>query len=146
MFENLKGYGAERDRALMRKTVVVQEEKQRAYNMAQQNRLTNDWLAIARSFNYDIKAGGAAMLARGRELFQNDPYARKIVRSFNKGIVGPSGFVLRNKAGEWIRAGDDFKFVHDKAANAMINEAWRRWGKKKYSSIEGDETFRHFLT
>lgn len=144
MFENLKGYGAAREKALRRKAAVIQTEKVRAYNMAQQNRLTNDWLAIARSFNYDIKAGGAAMLARGRELFQNDPYARKIVRSFKKGIVGPSGFVLRNKGGEWIRAGDDFKFVQDKVANAMINEAWRRWGKKKYSSIEGDETFRHF--
>lgn len=116
----------------------------RAYNMAKQNRLTNDWLAIARSFNFDIKAGGAAMLARGRELFQNDPYARKIVRSFKKGIVGPNGFVLRNKAGEWIRAGDEFKFVYDKVANAMINEAWWQWGIKKHCSIEGDETFRHY--
>jgi len=130
---------------LFTKIRAKKEGKQaRAYNMAKQNRLTNDWIALARSFNYDISAGGAAMLGRGRELFQNDPYARKVVRSFKKGIVGPNGFILRNKAGEWQNTDAGFRFVYDKPANAMINDAWARWGKDKHCTLEGDETFRHY--
>lgn len=112
--------------------------------MAKQDRIVSNWLALARSFNYDIKAGGAAMLARARELFANDPYTKKIVRSFKKGIVGPDGFVLRNKAGEWQSFGSEYKFIKDDLANGMINEAWYQYGVKKYCSVEEDETFRHY--
>lgn len=115
---------------------------ERQYNMAQVDRLSAEWNAFARSFNYDIKIGGAAMLARGRELYQNDPHAKKIVRNFVRGIIGSNGFTLRNKAGEWKQIGNEWKFVLDTLANSKINEAWYQYGIKKYISIEGDQTSR----
>lgn len=120
--------------------------KQRGYNMAKVDRLKSDWSAFAKAFNYDIRVGGSAMLARGRELYQNDPYAKKIVKNFKKGILGENGFTLRNKAGEWKQLGNEWKFVLDTLANSKINEAWYRWGVEKYCSIEGDETFRAYCS
>ena len=121
------------------------ELKMRGFNMAKIDRLKADWLSFAKSYNYDISVGGSAMLARGRELFQNDPYARNIVRNFRNGIVGENGFTLRNKAGEWQQFGSEWKFVLDTVANSKINELWYRYGIEKCVSIEGDETTRSYF-
>ena len=115
---------------------------ERQYNMAQVDRLSAGWNAFAKSFNYDIKVGGAAMLARARELYENDPHAKKVVRNFVRGIIGSNGFTLRNKAGEWKQIGNEWKFVLDTLANSKINEAWYQYGINKYIGIEGDQTSR----
>ena len=142
MFEHLHGYGASRDNALKQKVVEEQVVQGKSYNMAQVDRLTADWVAFVRSFNFDIAAGGMRMLARARELFENDPYTKKLVGEKKKGIVGPKGFTLRNKAGEFIIQDGTLKFVKDKVANGIINEAFWQYSKNKYCTIEADETFR----
>jgi len=124
---------------------VINSINQRGYNMAKVDRLKADWISFAKSFNYDISVGGPAMIARGRELFQNDPYAKNIVRNFRNGILGENGFTLRNKAGEWQQFGNEWKFVLDPVANSMINEMWYRYGVEKCISIEGDETTRSYF-
>lgn len=124
-------------------TVKIVERK---FHMAEVDRLTADWNAFVSSFNRDVRNGGPALLARARELYQNDPHARKIVRNFVRGIIGSNGFVLRNKAGEWQTVKGEWKFVLDTLANSKINEAWYQYGIQKYINIEGDQTSRAFST
>lgn len=125
------------------KTDVV-KVVERKFNMAEVDRLTADWNSFISSFNRDVRVGGPALLARARELYQNDPHARKIVRNFVRGIIGSNGFILRNKAGEWKQVGGEWKFELDTLANSKINEAWYQYGIKKLINIEGDQTSRAF--
>lgn len=114
----------------------------RSYNMASVDRLTADWLTFVKDFNYDLKVGGKALLARARELYKNDPYAKKLVTEKRKGIIGPKGFVLRNNAGEFQIQNGNYKFVKDKIANGIINEQWWQYAKNNYITLEGDESLR----
>jgi len=114
----------------------------RSFNMAKLDRLTADWLSYVKDFNYDLKVGGSRLVARARELYQNDPYAKKLVSEKRKGIVGPDGFILRNNAGEFQVQNSNYKFVKDKIANGIINEAWWEYARNKYITLEGDETLR----
>ena len=103
---------------------LSKSEGVRSFNMAKMDRLTADWLSFVRDFNYDLKVGGSRLIARARELYQNDPYAKKLVTEKRKGIVGPKGFVLRNNAGEFGIQNGGYKFLKDNLANGIINEQW----------------------
>lgn len=156
---NTGGYGAALDAKLRSDALIRLEEKRIAainsvkqFNMAKVDRLTNDWTAFVRSFNYDLRTGGAALIARGRELYQNDPYSKKIVTEKIKGIIGPEGPTLRNNAGEYQlvkrkkrRPEDadefDYKFIKDRVANGIINEQFYDYAINNYITIEGDQTF-----
>lgn len=129
--------------ALKKQLADVQLVK-RQYNMAKLSRLSNDWLTTAKSFNYDIAQGGVKLIARARELEQNDPYAKKILRLVEKNIVGPKGFLFRNKSGEYVKdpASGEYRFVYDKLANLKIEEAWWEWNLKKYCSINQRASFK----
>ena len=121
---------------------LSKSEGVRSFNMAKMDRLTADWLSFVRDFNYDLKVGGSRLIARARELYQNDPYAKKLVTEKRKGIVGPKGFVLRNNAGEFGIQNGGYKFIKDKLANGIINEQWWQYSKNKYITLEGDESLR----
>ena len=58
------------------------------HRAAEQNRLTNDWLAPATSGDSEILADIPRVNARARQVIRDDPYARSIVRSFKRNIVG----------------------------------------------------------
>ena len=116
----------------------------RQYNMAKLSRLSNDWLTTAKSFNYDIAQGGVKLIARARELEQNDPYAKKVLRLLEKNVVGPKGFLFRNKSGEYVKDNKtgEFRFVYDKLANLKFEEAWWEWNLNKYCSINQRASFK----
>lgn len=140
MFENLKGYGSSLDQRLALKD--VRASGARGYNMAKITRLTNDWGTFAQSFNYDISMGGAAMVARARDLARNDPYAKKILRLLEKNVVGPDGFIHRNKSGEYQKVNGEAKFVPDKFANTIIQNEFWNWSKKQYCTVSQKVSFR----
>ncbi|MBK8609065.1 MAG: phage portal protein [Chitinophagaceae bacterium] len=117
---------------------------ERKFNMAEVDRLTADWNSFVSTFNRDVRIGGSTLIARARELYQNDPHAKKITRNFVRGIIGSNGFVLRNKAGEWKQIGNEWKFELDTLANSKINEAWYQYGINKHICIEGDQTSRAY--
>ena len=145
LLDNILGTGKLKTEvsALKKQLADVQITK-RQYNMAKLSRLSNDWLTTAKSFNYDIAQGGSKLIARARELEQNDPYAKKILRLVEKNVVGPKGFLFRNKSGEYVKdnKSGEFRFVYDKLANLKIEEAWWEWNLKKYCSINQRASFK----
>jgi len=122
----------------------VSELSKRAFAMAQISRSTNDWVAFARSINYDIKSGGKLLRDRARDMAKNDPYAKKLLKMVRKNVIGPDGFTLRVKSGEYSYnpKTKTFDFELDKSANQLIQDAFWRWGNKKYCTNKGDLSFR----
>lgn len=123
--------------------VIDREVKQRAFAMSQISRQTNDWNALVRSINYDIKTGGKLLRDRARDLAKNDPYTRKYLSLVKRNIVGPNNFTLRVKAGNYVKDElGNISFELDKIKNREITDAWWTWGKKKHCSVSGNISFR----
>ena len=112
----------------------------RTINMAKVDRLTNDWLTQAKTLNADLRSSLSTMIARARDIATNDPYAKKFIRLVSKNLIGPDGFTLRNKAGDYR----DGKFTLDKLANRIIQDAWWEWGKPQFATVTGNTSFREF--
>lgn len=110
----------------------------RSYAAAAINRLTNDWTTMNTSADQDIRNSLRSLRARSRDLCQNDPYANNFLRMVQMNVVGPDGFILRNKSGEWR----DGKFVLDKFANILIQNAFWEWSQPKNCTINGEMSFR----
>lgn len=139
---NTYGYGAALERKLS-ETRYLEARKNdlthRSYNMASTGRMYSDWTTFVTNFNYDIRSGGKKMIARGRDLAQNDPYAKKILRLLEKNVVGPNGFLFKNKSGTYDATG---KMVYDKLANLKIENAFYRWSQKEFATVTGSVSFR----
>ena len=58
------------------------------HRAAEQNRLTNDWVAPATSADSAILADIPRVTARVRQLIRDDGYAKSVVRSFVRNVVG----------------------------------------------------------
>jgi lambda family phage portal protein len=115
----------------------------RGFAMAAVDRLNADWLNLVRSINFDFRVAGPLMRDRARDLAKNDPIAKKYLRMVRKNVIGPDGFLLRNKAGDYqTDSSGKTKFVYDKLANLKIQDAFWNWSKIPYCSITGDESFR----
>lgn len=114
------------------------------FDAAQVSAIYNDWMTSIHSINQDIKSGHNKIVARARESALNDGYAKKFLNTVNQNMIGPGGFVLRNKAFDW---GKDEKTkkskkIFDTVANTKIEEAHYEWGKPKYYTITGQGSAR----
>jgi len=133
------------DKYLARKGFVHKNEMnerikklKRSYAAAASNRLLADWTTMNTSADPHIRYSLRSLRARARDLVQNDPYANNFMRMIQMNIVGPDGFILRNKSGEW----KDGKFVLDKNANILIQNAFWDWSQPQNCTINGNMSFR----
>lgn len=131
-----------RNQALIRQSKLqIAPIQKRAFEAAKIGNTTNDWISTARSVNWDIRQGLPALRARARDLRFNDPYAKRFVELVKKNVVGPDGFIFRNKSFDWIKDGNNFKKLFDKIANQKIQDGFWDWNKKQYCSITEDVFF-----
>lgn len=111
---------------------------------AQVSRITNDWVGIYETINQSIFQGLIKLRARSRELALSDPYAKKYLQMLEKNVVGPDGFILRNKAGDFSFDTEKGKYAFklDKLANQMIQSAFADWSKMQNCTVTGMISFR----
>lgn len=119
----------------------------RTFTMASLNRLTSDWISTAQSINFDLHQGLSVMRARGREMAQNDPIAKKFVHLIKKNVIGPNGFTLKVKSYDWVSQKDDTgklitKQVFDRFANRLLQDKFWYWSKKKNCTVQENSSFR----
>lgn len=74
---------AKRDALTLRRKIAMS-----VHRAAEQNRFTNDWIAPATSADSAIVADMPRTNARARQLVRDDPWAKSIVRSFRRNVVG----------------------------------------------------------
>lgn len=98
------------------------------YAAARQDRLTADWKAGNLVSDEVLRQNLAILRNRSRSLEQDNDYMKNFLRKLKVNVVGAHGIGMQSKARK--RSGDI-----DKKANALIEEAWVRWCKKKNVSV-----------
>lgn len=106
---------------------------QRRFQAARIDRLTSDWLATQTSINQELRSDLDKLRARGRDLMNNNDYARKFRGMVENNIVGPDGFMLQVRV-------EDKPGKPDNLANDAIEKAWREWCK--VCDVTGSLTLR----
>jgi lambda family phage portal protein len=95
----------------------------RGFDGARVDRLTADWLATGQSINSELRGDLDRLRSRGRELVNNNDYARKFVGMCQNNIIGPGGIRLQARSVD-IPMGKSAKAQPDRVANAAIEAAW----------------------
>jgi lambda family phage portal protein len=94
----------------------------RRFEGARVDRLTADWFATQSSINSELASDLDRLRARGRQLVNNNDYARKFRGMVENNIIGPSGVRLQVRV-------EDAPGRSDRMANAAIEAAWQEWSK-----------------
>lgn len=92
----------------------------RRFEGARVDRLTADWFATNDSINQELRGDLDRLRHRGRQLANNNDYARKFVGMVQNNIVGPGGVRLQVRV-------EDRPGQPDRMANAAIEAGWAEW-------------------
>jgi lambda family phage portal protein len=122
------------------------EPKKRGFQSGQVTRLNKSFTGSSTSINADIKQSIDVMRARSRFLAENDPYCVKYLRTIEKYVIGPEGFTHRNKSYNLVK-NDKQKWIKqfDTVANGVIQDGFWDWSKRKYCTVNEDQSLRQFL-
>jgi len=105
----------------------------RRFEGARVDRLAGDWFATAASINQELQEDLDRLRRRGRQLVNNNDYARKFRGMCADNIVGPGGVRLQVR----VQDGPD---KPDNLANDAIERAWREWSGA--CDIAGQQSLR----
>lgn len=94
----------------------------RRFDGARIDRLTSDWHSTEASINQELQGDLNRLRSRGRQLRQNNDYARKFAGMVGNNIIGPGGIRLQVKV-------EDAPGKPDNLANDAIENAWADWSK-----------------
>jgi lambda family phage portal protein len=95
----------------------------RRFDAAMLSRQTNDWLQTEVSINKELQTDLNALRARGRQLVNNNDYARRFRQMVEDNIVGASGFTLQSRI-------EDKPGSADRLAQQAVENAFADWAKK----------------
>lgn len=104
----------------------------RRFEGARIDRLTADWFATEASINEELRADLNSLRKRGRQLRNNNDYARKFCGMVENNLIGPGGIRLQAKVQD--------RTTPDDVANDAIESAWEEWGKA--CDVTGSLSFR----
>jgi lambda family phage portal protein len=104
----------------------------RAYSAAQGGRLLGSWIGTGNSADTEIYTALEILRQRGRDLAQNNGYARRFLSMCKTNIVGYTGVRLQNKA--YFPDGQDL----DKKANATIEAMFKQFCRMENCCVSGD--------
>jgi lambda family phage portal protein len=111
--------------------------QKRRFEAARIDRTTGNWFATESSINEELRADLNALRARGRQLVQNNDYAKKFKGMVEDNIIGHAGLRLQVRVEDKPGAPDDL-------ANSAIESAWLEWAQG--CDITGRQTLRDMCT
>lgn len=107
----------------------------RGYDAGNLSRLTAGWLSDLSSIDSDINNSWNVILARAKDLAQNNSYAKRFLSLCSMNVVGPDGFMFQNRA-------RDNNGALDRFANTLIERKWGEWCKAASCTVTGQLSFR----
>lgn len=107
----------------------------RSFKAGTSDRLSSTWNPGGQSNNAAIRMGLRKMRNRSRELFYNNEYAKHFYRLLKANVIGPKGIRLQAKS-------KDLNGKLDRGANAQIETAWKKWGKRGLCDVTGRLSWR----
>lgn len=122
MFTRLRSWAARR--------IAPRLPGTRAFAGAQIGRMFSDWIASATSADAEIRGSYRRLIDRSRSLERDNDYQRGFLLSCQRNINGSHRFDLRCDAGQLVMRKGKVQWQPDVEAKALIEEAWREWGKK----------------
>ena len=105
--------------------------QQRGWRAARIDRATADWFTTAQSINQELRSDLDRLRHRGRDLTNNNDYARKFVRMVQDNVVGPSGVRLQVRI-------EDRPGKPDRLASQAVETAWKEW--QAVADVTGQQT------
>lgn len=105
----------------------------RRFQAARIDRLSADWMATQSSINEELRSDLDRLRARGRELVNNNDYARRFRLMCQNNIVGPAGVKLQARV-------ENAPGQPDRIANQLIEAAWQEWAAA--CDVTGQMTLR----
>lgn len=112
---------------------LIRPHMKRSFDAARYNRLTTNWRAFGISLDSILAGDLPTLIARARDLGENNEYFQKFLTMLKCNVIGENGMTLKNKACDppVFRNGDLQPPVLDKLANRLIESAWAEWCKKE---------------
>lgn len=115
---------------LKREVKPEKGHRRRNYAAARGGRLFGDFIQSGNSADSELRFTLEVMRNRSRELVRDNEFARRYMNLLKTNIIGDGGFHLQIKA-----RNDDGKL--DAAGNAIIENAWKRWGRLGSPTADG---------
>lgn len=112
-------------------------EKKREFQAARQTRLEADWLTSGQKADAILRWNLKTMRERSQNLCRNNSYARGFIRDLKVNINGAFGIKLQMAIYK-----DALKKIPDLEANAAVEAAVERWGKKKNCTVTGQLSWK----
>jgi lambda family phage portal protein len=117
----------------------------RGFNGAAGGRLYADWFAAATSADSEIRGSYRKLLDRSRDLARNNDYMRGFLLSTERNILGAIKHDLRMDCGEQkFERNMPPKWIADKQASSVIEQAWQEWGRKGVPTVCGRYSWRGY--
>ncbi len=114
------------------RTMRIRENRSqyRNFKAADSGRLQASWNPSAHSPDSAVRMGLSKMRRRSRQQFYDNEYAKHFYRLLKSNIVGPTGIRFQSKV-------KDADGSMDREANRMIEDAFKRWGKRGTCDVTG---------
>lgn len=129
---------AARNAEITLKTSAIGAQKQkRSFQAADINRLTASFKSSDVAINALLESQLPIIRARSRNLSYNTALGRRFLTLVKNNIVGPDGFKLQSRCGEY-RAG---KWVLDDLDNAAIETHFKTWSRAEHCDVTGQSNF-----
>lgn len=116
---------------------ALKERRMRAgYDAGNISRINSQWAISTLDANRELQHSLVNLRARSRELERNDPYAKKFLEMVEGNVVGSTGISVQSRAGD-IGPAPDFKFIQDRAANAIIEREYAAFSRTGQYEVTG---------
>jgi lambda family phage portal protein len=120
-----------------KKTPQLEKTQKRYFNAARVDRFTASWLAGSNHINDELKNDLNKLRERSRDLSKNNEYGKKFKTMVVSNVVGPSGFTLQVRSGDYVNN----KFEPSRIDNDAIENEFIRWAKRGVCEITGKMSF-----
>ena len=104
--------------------------QKRNYAAGRVDRLTASWTATPQTPDQIVEGNLVTLVARSREQYANNDYARRFVELVQSNVVGPHGVVMQSRATN-PRGG------LDTLGNEAVESAWETWGRRGSCDVTG---------
>jgi len=113
----------------------------RSFEVAEQNAFTAGWAGWDASINAILQSALPMLVARSRRWSRNTGAGRRFLNQVRDGVVGPTGFNIQMRCGDWRKEKNRWVFKLDKLANDAIERAFTEWCKPGNCEATGKLSF-----
>lgn len=113
----------------------------RTFAAGESNRLTAGWTTWDASINALLENTLGVLRARSRQWSRNTGAGRRFLSLVKNGVVGPNGYTLQMRCGDWRQEKGRWVFRLDKLANDAIERAWNEWCQRGNCEVTGKLSF-----